>query len=132
MKFDSRNKRNKLTINITPLIDVLFLLVIFVLVTAQFEEAGGITVDLPQGKSKELPEIQTLILSLTTDGKIYLGKKQVKFDKLSVILKKEAKKAQKNVLIVKADRKVPWEKVVMAIDTAKSSGLKQVAFRIRQ
>ncbi|MHC4873711.1 MAG: ExbD/TolR family protein, partial [Planctomycetota bacterium] len=57
MRF-KENNRKRLAINITPLIDVLFLLVIFVLVTAQFEDVGGISVELPQGKAKELPEIQ--------------------------------------------------------------------------
>lgn len=124
MRFKEQN-RKKLSINITPLIDVLFLLVIFVLVTAQFEDVGGISVDLPQGKAKELPEIQTLNLVLTAEGKFYLDKIEIPFEDLPAKLKKESAKAKESILVVKADKGVRWERVALAIDTAKNLGLKK-------
>lgn len=129
MRF-TENNRKKLSINITPLIDVLFLLVIFVLVTAQFEDVGGISVDLPQGKSKELPEIQTLNLVLTSDGEYYLEDRNIPLENLEEELKQLSLKAKESILIVKADKGVRWEMVALAIDTAKNVGLKKIAFKI--
>lgn len=131
MRFHEGRSGRRAIINVTSLIDVLFLLVIFVLVSARFEEAGGIAVDLPHGVSKELPESQTLVLSLTAERRLFLDKTEVPAEALQSRLAAAAKRARQTVLIVKADKRVPAEDVIRALDTAKAVGLRQVAFKIR-
>jgi len=132
MRFQSGGGRRRLSINLTSLIDVLFLLVIFVLVSARFEDAAGIDVNLPHGATRELPKEQTLVLTLTAGGKTYLNEAAVPDGALGTLLEEAAAMAQETVLVVKADRQVPWERVAAALDTAKRAGLTRLNFPMRQ
>ncbi|MFH0919553.1 MAG: biopolymer transporter ExbD [Fibrobacterota bacterium] len=132
MKFVRSRPRRAMGLNLTSLIDVLFILLIFVLVAARFEEVGAIAVDLPRGLSRELPESQTLTLTLTVEGKCFLGEEEVPFERLGERLGAEMSKARETVLVVAADRRVSWERVSGAIDAAKAAGLRRIAFRIKQ
>ncbi len=123
-------QRRRLGINVTPLIDVLFLLVIFVLVTARFEEVAAIGVELPHGESREPPPTQTLVLTVTAQGDCYLGEDPVGLDALGERLRAAKDRDRQTTLVVRADRRVPWERVAQALDTARAAELRRVAFQI--
>ena len=130
MKFFDKG-RTKLALNLTSMIDVLFILLIFVLLSAKFEDEGGVAVDLPQGTSRELPEHQTIELVVAADSTIYLDKAVIPLDTLEKTLDAERLKAKESVVVVKADRAVPFEKIAIILDTAKRVKLQRVAFKIR-
>ncbi|MHC4887165.1 MAG: ExbD/TolR family protein [Planctomycetota bacterium] len=131
MRFGNGNGRRRLTINITSLIDVLFLLLIFVLVTAQFEDVGAIQVDLPKGKSRALPEQKkNVVLSITRKGEYYIDTRKVEPLDLRKEFETIAKRDKDTVLEVKGDASVPYEKVIAAVGEARDVGLEKVAFRL--
>jgi biopolymer transport protein ExbD len=132
MRFTGTGPRRRAAINLTPLIDVLFLLVIFVLVTARFEDVGAVEVDLPRGTSESLPARQTLTLSVTSAGAYYLGEEEVPQASLRDVLQRRAAEARETGLVIRADRSVPWEAVHFATEAAKEAGLRRVAFQSEQ
>lgn len=79
MEFNIKKKKSTF-INITSLIDVLFLLLIFMMVSSTFIEQPGIKLDLPETTDAPSVKRSEYILSVTGDGELYLNDKSVKLD----------------------------------------------------
>ena len=125
MRFSEKSKR-KVLINITSLIDVLFLLLIFFMISSTFLEQPGMKLELPEAKSFEIQEQKELILHITPAGDIYLGEKAVAIDSLLFYLTEEMTLEENRPLILKADKLVPHGQVVEVMDIAKQAGIKKL------
>ena len=125
MRFSEKPKRRVL-INITSLIDVLFLLLIFFMISSTFLEQPGMKLELPEAKSFEIQEQKELVLHITPAGDIYLGEKAIVIDSLLFYLKEEITLEENRPLILKADKLVPHGQVVEVMDIAKQAGIKKL------
>jgi biopolymer transport protein ExbD len=115
---------SEMGLNITPLIDVIFLLLIFFMVTTTFQNNEALSVDLPtasQGGKIDKQEIRELVI--TSDGKLHLDNKVIMVEALSDMLKQTPKAS----LIVRADTTVAHGKVVAALDAAKIAGINKIS-----
>ncbi len=123
MKFNRPKSRSEeVFINLTPLIDVVFLLLIFFMVTTTFTSIRyGIRVNLPKTTTPEQKIEENVVISITKDNKIYLGKKWVREEELVPLLKREIKK-KGNFVVINADKDVKHGKVVRVMDLAKKAG----------
>ena len=113
-------------INVTPFVDVmLVLLVIFMLTAPLMTE--GIDVNLPTTESVQtLPaEAENLVLSITKEGKMYLGKVEVALENLDAVLLQTITR-QKKELFLQADAAVPYGLVVQVMGKAKSAGIENL------
>lgn len=132
MRFAATRKSRAAVINITPLIDIMFLLVIFLLISAKFEPKGGIAVDLPQGQSAEVPESNRVYeLVITYTGDYYLKREKIGPEDLPERIRQIRRTMRDPILVIKADKEVPWEKVVAVTDIAKRVGQTKVNFKIK-
>lgn len=129
MKFAPRGATRGKEINVTSLLDVMFLLVIFVLVAAKFEKDGGIAVNLPSGTSKEVAKDDVQILSITKDGKVFLQKQEVTFATLEDAIRKMRAEQKDPVVVINADRDAPYGLVAQATDLIKKAG--QTKFNLK-
>jgi biopolymer transport protein ExbD len=125
LQFSSRQKR-RVIINITSLIDVLFLLLIFFMVTSTFLEQPGMKLELPSAKSSEVARVEKLVLYIGTDGTIVFGDRIVPLDSLETVMTSSLELAEEKTLVLKADRMVPHGTVVSVMDIAKRVGLKKL------
>jgi len=122
----ARNRSEEVFINLTPLIDVVFLLLIFFMVTTTFATIRyGMRVDLPTTTTPQEKIEQNIVVSINKDGKIYLGKKWVSEKQLVSLLSQEIKK-KGTLVIVNADRDVTHGKVVRVMDLAKKAGAEKL------
>jgi biopolymer transport protein ExbD len=126
MQFKTRNRRSKVLINITSLIDVLFLLLIFLMVSSTFLEQPGIKLELPEAKAAEPVEQRDFTLFMNKTGSLYLNKKPVTIDDLEAQLKEALPQMKDNALILKADQDVSHGIVVRVMDVVKRSGVKKL------
>jgi biopolymer transport protein ExbD len=91
-------------INVTPLVDVMLVLLIIFMVTAPMLQTG-VDVDLPQAKAQTIPDDEgKLILTVTKDKRVFLGKMQIPFDDVEKILKGNAKLNADHELYLHADK----------------------------
>jgi len=122
----ARSRSEEVFINLTPLIDVVFLLLIFFMVTTTFATIRyGMRVDLPTTTTPQEKIEQNIVVSINKDGKIYLGKKWVSEKQLVSLLSQEIKK-KGTLVIVNADRDVTHGKVVRVMDLAKKAGAEKL------
>ncbi len=125
MQFRFRQKR-KLFINVASLIDVVFLLLIFFMVSSTFREQPGLKLELPEAKTAEIGELKEYTLFIGTDGKMFLNQDPVTFDNLEDALKAALADMKERALVLKADREVQHGTVVRVMDIARQSGVKKL------
>jgi biopolymer transport protein ExbD len=132
-----RKKREKLEISITPMIDVVFLLLIFFMVTTTFNKESALNIKLPQAEGEE-PEQEPKVINLTIDaqGTYYLsgddGLPRELVNQKRETLKGELQKLAVISLnlpfVINADAKTPHEAVIRALDIAGQVGFKRITF----
>ena len=130
MQFSEKPKR-KVRINITSLIDVLFLLLIFFMVSSTFLEQPGMKLDLPEAKSFEVESQEELVLHISPDGSLFLGEEPTTTDSLLSFLEKEVEGGEQRPLILKADQEVMHGRVVEIMDIAKQAGVRKLVVATR-
>lgn len=125
MQFREKKKRRVL-INITSLIDVLFLLLIFVMVSSTFLEQPGIKLELPHAQSAVVVEQKEFTLFVDKDGKLYLNDSEIAMDGLEEKLKEIMPEMKDGALVLKADQEVSHGIVVKIMDNVKRGGVKKL------
>ncbi|MGR3292916.1 MAG: ExbD/TolR family protein, partial [Candidatus Scalindua sp.] len=120
-----RTKRYiKPLINIASLVDVLFLLLIFFMVTSAFVEQPNIKLELPSTRHSEISKIENMVLTIARDGALFLQDRPVDKKNLEKELRRIILDTGDEVLVLKADRFVPYGVVIDIMDTVKWAGFK--------
>jgi biopolymer transport protein ExbD len=129
MNFRHRKKRD-LEISITPMIDVVFLLLIFFMVTTTFNKNTALQITLPESGSKELAPRKLLVLSIDSKSQYYLNEQPLADNKLSTLTHSLASvfKDKEQALVINADALAPYQAVVNALDIAGRVGFVQITF----
>lgn len=119
-------------LNITPLIDVLFILIIFFAVSSTFLEQPGIKLSLPKAKKTDLQKIEKAVLFIGPDKLLLFRDKEISIENLGSMLKDAMQKSTDKSLIVNADETVPHGLVVRVMDIARQSGVKKLVVATEQ
>ncbi|OQX87150.1 hypothetical protein B6D60_04580 [candidate division KSB1 bacterium 4484_87] len=125
MQFSEKRQRKPI-INITSLIDVLFLLLIFFMISSTFVEQPGMKLELPESKSSTTEKIRDLVLEITADGSLILNDSAVSLDNLEKQLKEMLPRLEEKSIVLKADKSIPHGTVVKVMDIARLSGLEKL------
>ncbi len=112
-------------INVTPLVDVMLVLLIIFMVTAPMMQSG-IGVNLPQAETESAPAESGLILTVTRDRFIYLGDTVININLLEKKLQEYFYGRDKKIVFIKADKDIPYGFFVEALDIIKKAGVETV------
>lgn len=131
MNLRPNREKEPLDVNITPLIDVVFLLLIFFMVTTTFDRQAQLKVKLPEASaSTEEMQSETIILAIDVKGQYYINDKQLVNTTIKTLKQALIKAMGENKeipLILKADAKTPHQAVVTAMDAAAQVGLTRLS-----
>jgi len=117
-------ERTLRTIDIAPLIDVVFLLLIFFMLTSSFIFQPGIKVNLPRAITSEMLSEENAVISITAENLIYYRQKLVTIKELSSLLKGIA--SARLPVLIKSDRKASLGRIVVVWDICRQEGVQQV------
>lgn len=134
MKF-SVGRRPDPLLDVTPMIDIVFQLVLFFMVSTTFVNAPGIQVDLPRSSEDTLiTEQQDLHIWMTcgegegcVEGAVYVGDEAVTEGELDRRLRRTAEEDPSTLVVIKADQGVSHGRVVTVMDLARTKGLSRLA-----
>lgn len=129
MKFRTKETEQDVDVNLTPLIDVVFLLLIFFMVSTTFDHTSQINIELPEASNEQKQEEALLTLSIDEQGRYYLNRTQLVNNQIATIkrvLQKSATSKQTK-LMISADKNTPYQYVVRAMDAAKQVGITNFA-----
>jgi len=131
-KRKSRNKLNAISaLDLTPMIDVVFNLLIFFAVSLNFvATSGGINVNLPEASSAKPIKTENITINLSKNGKMYFNNEVATKEEIKNKLKEV--KDKKSLIIIRADNDVKHGKVVEAMDLAKIEGFSKLAIAVDQ
>jgi biopolymer transport protein ExbD len=124
----SRRKREEPRVELTSMIDVVFLLLIFFMISTTFVETPGLNIQLPQASSTPVePEAKELKIYLSQAGDIYLKDRKVSLAELRQRLSELGKNTGAMTFLLLADRETRHGRVVEVMDAAKESGFGKLA-----
>ena len=115
-------------INVTPLVDVMLVLVVIFIITAPLL-ASSIKLDLPKteaAKPNDAPKFVTLVVDKS--GQTYLGEEKIELPALAIRLSATAKQAPDTEVQLRADEAVPYGVVVQVMGVAQKAGLNRIGF----
>jgi biopolymer transport protein TolR len=113
-------------INLTPLMDVVFILLITFLITFPLIEQG-VPVNLPKGKAPELNDIESVTLTLERSGKVYLDQTHMDRPTLQIELTRMGASAPDTRILVRADEEIAYGEVVQLLKLLHEAGLAKMA-----
>lgn len=129
MAFTAANGRTQTSmadINITPLVDVVLVLLIIFMVTAPVLQSG-IEVNVPKTRSvKEITE-ERMVISIDKQQRVFLGNDSVNINEIGAKLQQKIKDPSRQFIFVRADEDVPFGAFATVMDAVKSSGITNVS-----
>jgi biopolymer transport protein ExbD/biopolymer transport protein TolR len=129
MAFTASNGRTQTSlsdINITPLVDVVLVLLIIFMVTAPVLQSG-IELNVPKTRTvKEITE-ERLVVSINKQQRVFLGNEPVNINEIAARIKQKIRDPQHQAIFVRADEDVPFGAFATVMDAVKSSGLTNVS-----
>jgi biopolymer transport protein ExbD/biopolymer transport protein TolR len=121
-----RTQTSLAEINVTPLVDVVLVLLIIFMITAPVLQSG-IEVAVPKTKSvKEITE-ERMVISIDKQQKVYLGNDAININEIGEKLRKKIRDPQNQTIYVRADENVPFGAFATVMDAVKQSGITNVS-----
>ncbi len=129
MEFESF-KREQPEINLSALIDIVFILIIFVILAANFQRIRGLDVDLPEADSTTPSKSEALVVSIPKNGPVDIDGLAVEADSVQAKLRELRKKH--DALVLKADGNVALERAVRVLGDARAAGFEAVSIASKE
>lgn len=135
MQLQNKNRRD-LTVNLTPLIDVVFLLLIFFMVSTSFTRETQIELKLPKATGEPLEtDYEMVEISIDSNGHYYVNKQSLINTQINTLRKAIVKVSNGDTnlpLIISADAKAPYQSVITAMDAAGQEGFANIQMATRR
>ena len=131
-----RSRAEDPEVNLMPLIDVVFILLIFFMVSTTFQKESEIKIELPEASSEPVEaERDSFEIVIDADGRYFIKEQQVVNNELDTLKKAISKFLgdQKDLpVVIRADRRTPYESVIRAMDATAQLGLVQMSLATSQ
>ena len=118
-------------VNLTPLIDVVFLLLIFFMVSTTFEQQSRIQIELPEATATAAEtEDETLEIVIDAQGRYFIGERQVVNSEVKTLksaISKAVDGRESLTVIIRSDASTPYQAVITALDATSQLGLTQIS-----
>jgi biopolymer transport protein ExbD len=136
MKFRATERRDEPELNLIPLIDIIFILLIFFISTTTFNREAEISIELPVAEADPaLTQEQTLEIIIDAQGQFYINQQLVvntEIETLKRAIRKAAEGLNDPPVIISADAKTPHQAVVTAMSAAQQVGFVHLTFATKQ
>ncbi len=120
-------------IDLTPMVDVVFLLLIFFMISTTFVESPGISIKLPEASSQTIDrEPKEIKIYLSREGDIYHRDQKISLDGFKALLAEHQSDAQQTTVLLLADQESRHGKVVTLMDLARDAGFVKLAIATEQ
>ncbi|MCU0573014.1 MAG: biopolymer transporter ExbD [Syntrophobacteraceae bacterium] len=121
MEFE-RRKRRHTHIDMAPLVDVVFNLLLFFVITYNVTVDSGIRIRLPESQTAESQAVSPLVISLSPEGNVYVGDDQIEVEALPDIVRERLAAENETSIRIKADQQAHVEMLIKVVDGVKLGG----------
>ncbi len=127
MSFFRRDRRRNSSIDISPMMDMTFILLIFFVVTSTFTRETGIDVSKPKASSAKELSRESILIGVTRQGTIHINETQVNISSLQTILRQMMAESPDRPVIIVSDRDAPSGKIVDVLDECNLAHVRKVS-----
>jgi len=132
MRLQRKTGSKKARIEIIPMIDTIFFLLVFFMISAlSMSRFTGVEVNLPKAASGSQPPTETIVISLTADEQLFFNKTPVPRESLQSSLEAELAKNPELLVVINADDGVQHGKVVELMDQARQTGAAKLSIAVK-
>ena len=114
-------------IDLTPMLDVIFIMLIFFIVTTSFVRESGIKVNRPSAQTAVKQERSSILIAISPEGEIWIDKQRVDIRSLRTVIQKLKSENPEAAVVIQADRDARAGLMVQAMDQARLAGVPDVA-----
>jgi biopolymer transport protein ExbD len=115
------------TIDMTPMLDIVFIMLIFFIVTTVFVKEAGVNVNKPNGSLAVTPKNANIFIAITEDGQVWMDKRPIDTDSVRANLERLMAEQPSDVIIIQADKESEHGLVVEVMDQIKSAGIDRIS-----
>lgn len=113
-------------LDIAPLVDVVFLLLIFFMLTSTFIRQEGMDIELPEAESSGSFDANTVKVQIQKDATLIVQEKPMPVDQLSGFMQEAVAKDKKIPVIIETDKQTPFDMFARVLDTARLAGAQNI------
>ncbi len=114
-------------IDLTPMLDVVFIMLIFFIVTASFIKEAGVDVTRPEASTAQQVENVNILIAITATNEIWMDKRRVDRRSVRSVIERMHAENPKGAVVIQADKKSNTETVTSVIDSSRSAGVYDVS-----
>jgi biopolymer transport protein ExbD len=114
-------------INLTPMLDVVFIMLIFFIVTASFIKEAGIEVDRPDAPTAEAQEDAAILIAISSSDEIWIDRRPTEPPAVRGMIERLHAENPKGSIVIQADEESTHEMLVIVMEAAKQAGVSNVA-----
>jgi biopolymer transport protein ExbD len=114
-------------IDMTPMLDIVFIMLIFFIVTTVFVKEAGIEVNKPEASQSVKPKNANIFIAVTKDGAVWIDKREIDIDSVRANLERLMAEQPSDVIIVQADENAEHGVVMKVMDQIKSAGIDRIS-----
>ena len=122
-----RRELDQSEVNLTPMLDVVFIMLIFFIVTASFVKEAGIEITRPPAATAERQERGNIIVAITADNHLWIDRRQVSPSSLRANIERLHAENPGGAVVIQADTKSENGLLVLVMDAARQAGIKNVS-----
>ncbi len=114
-------------INMTPMLDVVFILLIFFIVTASFVKEAGIEVNRPEAATAVKKERANILVAISDKGEIWINKRRVDVRTVQANIERLKAENPQGTVVIQADKKATTDVLIKVMDSARAAGVYDVS-----
>ncbi|MCI2285651.1 biopolymer transporter ExbD [Colwellia sp. MSW7] len=120
-------QEEKEEIDMTPMLDVVFILLIFFIVTASFVKEGGIDVNRPEAATAVKKERANILVAISDKGDIWINKRKVDIRSVQANIERLKAENPQGTVVIQADKKSTTDTLIKVMDSARAAGVFDVS-----
>lgn len=114
-------------VNVTPLLDIVFIMLIFFIVTSTFVKEPGVDVTRPEAATAEERKFASILVAITEEDEIWINKEEVELEEVRILVEELSRENPKATAVVQADSKATTRYLVEVVEQIRAAGVADVA-----
>ncbi|EWH05097.1 MULTISPECIES: biopolymer transporter ExbD [Pseudoalteromonas] len=119
-------------INMTPMLDVVFIMLIFFIVTASFVKEAGIDVNRPEAATAVKKERANILVAISDKGEIWINKRQVDVRAVQANIERLKAENPQGSVVIQADKKATTDVLIKVMDASRAAGAFDVSIAAQE
>lgn len=127
-----KNESNENVIDMTPMLDIVFIMLIFFIVTTSFVVETGVDVNRPKASTAELKKKNSIMVAITENGDIYIDKRIVDMRSIRAHIERLKIQMPESGVVIVSDKNAKTKYLVYAMDQIKLAGISNIAIAAKK